>query len=303
MDKFQAIRFFLKLSETLSFKETAAYFRVPSSTVSRSIKALETELGVSLLERTTRQVRMTDAGAWYRGEVAAPMRSLVAADELAVAQSRAPAGTVRLTALSGYGDIKLLPILEQFRKSYPNIVCDVEFTDRYLDLSTGEVDVAIRATSDPPDYLVARRLHDNRWVLVASPAYLSRCGTPKTIADLENHAALPYRGPNGVAPWQALLHTGSLMTAPIKPILISNHGLMIRKAALSGEGIAFLPHWGVREALEQGELKEITLEEGKLVISAGPEMSMYLLYHPEKARLGKVRVLVDFLHEALQDRS
>ena len=122
MDKFQSIRFFLKLCETLSFKGTAAHFRVPGSTVSRSIKALEDELGVTLLERSTRQVRLTDAGAWYRGEVAEPMRAIIAADELADVQSKAPTGTVRLTAISGYGDIRLLPVLKEFRQAYPDII-------------------------------------------------------------------------------------------------------------------------------------------------------------------------------------
>ena len=300
MDKFQSIRFFLKLCDTLSFKDTAAYFHVPASKVSRSIKALEGELGVTLLERTTRQVRLTDAGAWYRGEVTGPMRAIIAADELADLQSKAPMGTVRLTALPGYGDIRLVSVLKEFRQAYPNIVCDVEFSDRYLDLSSGEVDVAIRATSAPPEYLVARKLHSNRFALVASPGYLRKHGVPGTIEELEQHAALPYRGPNGMSPWQAVEHDGGLRAVAIRPVLISNHGIMLREAALSGEGIAFLPEWGVAEAIQEGLLEEIRLSDAKLILSTTQEMSMYLLYHPEKARLGKVRVLVDFLAEALE---
>ncbi len=302
MEKLQAIRFFLKLGETLSFKGTAAYFGVPPSTVSRAIKALEADLGVTLVERTTRQVRLTETGNWYRGEVAAPVRALAAADEMVEAQSREPAGTVRLTALPGYGELRLFAVLERFRAMYPQIVCDVELTDRYLDLSTGDIDIALRATADPPDYLVARRLHPHRFVLVAAPGYLAQHGRPRTVAEVEEHAALGYRGPNGVYPWLAVRHTGEVVTVPRKVVLITNHGLLMLRAALAGEGLAFLPLWGVSKALAEGTLEQVTVEDARFVASTGSQMSILLLYHPKKARLGKVRAMVDFLMDALGDR-
>ena len=301
MNKLQAIRFFLTLSETLSFKKTAAHFGVPPSTVSRSIKALEDELGVKLVERTTRQVRLTETGHWYRCEVAAPMRALVNANDMAAAHSREPTGTVRITALPGYGELCLFPVLDEFRAAYPRIVCDVELTDRYLDLSTGDIDLALRATADPPEYLVARRLHPHHCVLVASPHYLAKNGRPERVEDIGGHAALAYRGPTHVYPWIALRSTGEVVTVPRHVVLITNHGFQLRRAALMGEGLAFLPSWGISEQLAEGSLEEISLEDARLVPSTGPEMSLFLLYDPAKARLGKVRALVDFLVEALSD--
>ena len=103
-----------------------------------------------------------------------------------------------------------------------------------------------------------------------------------------------------MSPWQAVLHDGGLKSLAIRPVLISNHGLMLREAALSGEGIAFLPEWGVSESIKEGLLEEITLRDAQLTLSTAEEMSMYVLYHPEKAKLGKVRVLVDFLAGALR---
>ena len=105
-----------------------------------------------------------------------------------------PRRTVRLTALPGYGDIRLFAVIERFREMYPRIVCDVELTDSYLDLSSGEIDVALRATDDPPDYLVAKKLHSHRFVMVASPDYLKKNGRPKMVADMAHHVALAYRG-------------------------------------------------------------------------------------------------------------
>ena len=261
MDKLKAIRFFLKLSETLSFKGTAAYFGVPASTVSRSLKALEEELGVSLLERTTRRNRLTEAGEWYRAEVAAPVRALAAADEIASTQSQAPKGIVRITALTGYGEQKLFPILKEFRKQYPQIVCDIELTDRYLDLSTGDFDIAIRATAEPPDYLVAKRLHCNRWVLIASPEYIQEHGCPKKYSEIETHKSLGYRGPRGVMQWLAARPSGEVSTISRQLSFITNHGIEILNAVLAGEGIAYLPFWGVSRYIQEGRLKEITLED------------------------------------------
>lgn len=301
MDKLRATQFFLKLSETLSFKRTAQHFGVPPSTVSRSIQALEGELGVRLVERTTRRVRLTETGAWYRGEIAGPLRALAAADALVDAQSREPTGTVRLTALPGYGESRLFGVLERFRKAYPRIVCDVELTDRYLDLSTGDIDLALRATADPPDYLVARRLHSHRFVLVASPAYLSKRGRPRTLAELEEHAAIAYRGPSGVTPWLAVRSGGEVARAARTPVLITNHGGLMFDACVAGEGLAFLPVWSVSEAIEAGIMEEVTLDDAHLVTSTGVELSLFLLYDSRRARLGKVRALADFLMAELAE--
>lgn len=301
MDKLQAIRFFLRLGETLSFKQTAIHFGVPPSTVSRSIKALESELGVTLVERTTRQVRLTETGDWYRGEVAAPLRALSAADEMAEAHSREPTGTVRLTALPGYGEVRLFTALDRFREAHPRIVCDVELTDRYLDLSTGDIDIALRATADPPDYLVARRLHSHRFVLVASPGYLAEHGRPHNLSDIGAHASLGYRGAGGVYPWHAVRREGEVVKTPRNLVLVTNHGLFLLRAALAGEGLAFLPLWGVSDALAAGSLEEVVLEDASLVPLTGPELSMFLLYHPKKARLGRVHAMVKFLTAELSE--
>lgn len=299
MDKLQAIRLFLKLAETLSFKGTAQHFGVPPSTVSRSIKALEAELGARLVERTTRRVRLTEAGEWYRAEVTGPLRALAAADALVDARSREAAGTLRITALPGYGEVRLFSVLQRFRAAYPHILCDVELTDRFLDMSTGDVDIAIRATAEPPEYLVARRLHAHRFVLVASPAYLAEHGRPRALAELAWHAAIAYRGPGGIFPWQAVRPDGEVVTVRRRVALVTNHPRLMLQATLAGDGLAFAPQWGVLEALADGALEEVALSDARLVSTTGPERSLFLLYHPKKARLGRVRAMVDFMLEAL----
>jgi len=217
------------------------------------------------------------------------------------ARAREVTGTLRITALPGYGEARLLAALARFRTAHPRVVCDLELTDRYLDLSTGDIDLAVRATADPPEYLIARRLHAHRFVMVASPNYLLDRGHPRTIADLQNHDAIVYRGPTGIPAWSALRPDGTLVQLPRTPVFISNHGSALLEEALAGHGLCVIPAWGVAPALADGSLVEITLEDGRLSLSRGSEMSIYLLYHPRKARLGKVRAAVAFLTAELKD--
>ena len=208
-------------------------------------------------------------------------------------------GTLHITALTGYGEQRLFPALEKFRIQHPKIICDVHLTDSYLDLSTGEVDIAIRATADPPEYLVAKRLHGNRWGLVASPRYIAKHGRPQSYSDIENHASIGFRGPRGLMPWLAKKTNGEVVEIARNPTFITNHGLQILHATIAGEGLSYLPIWGVSKSIAAGQLEEITLDNSEVIFSTGPEMSMYLLYDPSKARLGKMNAMVDFLRAEL----
>lgn len=298
MDKLRALRYFIKLADTLSFSETAAHFRVPSSSVSRRIRDLEEELGIELFHRTTRSVRLTDLGQLYFNDVSPAVRGIDLADDLVGEQSNDPSGLLRITAMPGYGEIMVLPALEELRCLYPEIVFDVDFTDQVIDLASNAMDIAIRASSTLPDYVVARRLTDHRFVLVASHDYLAKNGTPKTVADLELHKGLMYRGPSGVLKWRAQ-QDGLWKDANVRPTYISNHGPTLVKAARDGHGLAFLPRWGLVEHIESGELIELSFEGEQLTINGVDNAAVYLLYHPPKFRIKKIRVVVDHLVKVL----
>jgi DNA-binding transcriptional LysR family regulator len=119
------------------------------------------------------------------------------------------------------------------------------------------------------------------------------------VVDLVKYSALLYRSPRGITPWFAKQTSGKVGPVERTPKLISNNGFQLLRAALDDEGLAFLPLWGVSKEIEDGRLENITLEDSSLTIGAGEDLDMYMLYHPKKTRLGKVRVLVDFLLEAL----
>ena len=300
MDKLRALRYFDHLAKSLNFSVTAEHFRVPSSSVSRRIKDLERELGAALFERTTRTVRLTDLGKLYLREVSTALQSIEMADELVGAQSKSPSGLLRITAMPGFGERFVLPALEKLRGLYNNITFDVNLTDQVINLASNEVDIAIRAASNPPEQVVARRLGDHEFVLVTTPEYINANGTPTTSADLQEHTVFMYRTPNGVLDWLTK-RNGVWKPISLSPAYITNHGQSLLDSVISGRGIAFLPRWGVARDLKQKRLIEIDLEDGPLSTSGDAQFGLYLLYHPPKFRLQKIRVTVDFLLAELGD--
>ena len=298
MDQLRALRYFSKLAETLSFSETADYFRVPSSSVSRRIKDLEETLGVELFLRTTRSVSLTDLGVLYLTEIKTALQTIDIADEMCKAQSITPSGTVRITVMPGYAELYVLPAIDQMRTIYPDLEFDLNITDQTLSLSSNDADIAIRATSDLPGQVVARRLSKHNFILVASPDFINQNGKPQTSDDLNLFPIFMYRTPRGVLNWQAQKNQ-TWKDIELTPKYVSNHGQSLLESVVSGQGIALLPSWGVAKEISTGQLQEIELKDGRLSTSGDLKMNVYLLYHPPKFQLKKIRLTVDFLYREL----
>ena len=298
MDQLRALRYFSKLAETLSFSETADYFRVPSSSVSRRIKDLEETLGVELFLRTTRSVSLTDLGVLYLTEIKTALQTIEIADEMCKAQSISPSGTVRITAMPGYAELYVLPAIDRMRTLYPDLEFDLNITDQTLSLSSNDADIAIRATSDLPDQVVARRLSEHNFILVASPDFINQNGRPQTSDDLCKFPVFMYRTPHGVLNWQAKKNQ-TWKDIELTPRYVSNHGQSLLESVVRGQGMALLPSWGVEKEISTGQLQEIELEDGRLSTNGDVKMSIYLLYHPPKFQLKKIRLTIDFLYKEL----
>jgi DNA-binding transcriptional LysR family regulator len=282
------------LAKTLNFSETAGHFGVPSSSVSRRIKDLETDLGATLFVRTTRSVSLTDLGKLYLSEVTTALQSIDLADEIVMAQSAAPTGTIRITAMPGYAELYVFPALQRLRRLYPEIMFDLNITDQVLSLSSNDADIAIRAAAVLPDQVVARRLGGHNFVLVASPDYISEHGSPQRVDDLGDHPVFMYRTPRGVLNWQSLRNE-TWKTIDLVPKFVSNHGPSLMESVVEGRGFALLPIWAVAPELAEGRLQAIDLEDGPLSTSGDTRMAVYLIYHPPKFHLQKVKVTADFL--------
>ena len=298
MDKLRALQYLLKVADTLSFSQAAKAFGVPASSISRRVADLEAELGVELLHRTTRTVRLTEIGEVYLEQVRAGIAQLNDADDLVGRRGSTPSGTLRISAMPSYGRVLLMPALHDFSERYPDIVLDVQLSDALVDLGRDQIDIAIRGGRLPQDRVVARKLDPNRFVLAASPLYLQRMGTPRTPSDLQGHRALMYRGPNAVVKWQAQ-DDGAWREIPVTPAFISNDGTSLIAMACRHRGLVLLSEWGLKDPLRRGELVEVMLDR-PVGVSRGEEMGIYLLYLQTRYRAAKVRVAVEFLTRRLQ---
>jgi DNA-binding transcriptional LysR family regulator len=297
MDKLRALQYLVKVADTLSFSRAAKAFGVPASSISRRISDLEAELGVDLLHRTTRTVRLTEVGTLYLEQVRAGMAQLDDAEELVGQRSSTPSGTLRISTMPGYGQLLLMPALQDFCERYPDIVLDVHLSDALVELGRDQIDIAIRGGRQPQDRVVARKLDPNRFILAASPQYLAQAGTPRTLDDLVGHRALMYRGPNAVIKWQGLDEDG-WRELPMAPAFISNDGASLIAMARRHRGLVLLSEWGLKSYLGSGELVQVTLDQ-PVSVGRGGESGIYLLYLQTRYRIPKVRVAVEFLVERL----
>lgn len=298
MDRLRALHYLLKVADTLSFSGAARAFGVPASSISRRIADLEAELGVELLHRTTRTVRLTEIGAAYLEPVRAGLAQLQDAEEMLAQRSRKPSGVLRVSAMPSYGQLLLLPALQEFNARYPDIVLDVHLSDALVELGRDQIDLAIRGGRQPQDRVVARKLDDNRFRLAASPKYLKKRGKPHTLADLEQrHHALLYRGPHALLKWQGLDEEG-WRELSIPAAFISNDGGSLLAQAQANRGLVLLPEWGLKPYFERGELLPVEMDQA-VSISRGAEAGIYLLYLQARYQVPKVKVAVEFLVERL----
>jgi len=302
MDKMRALNYFQMVAKSKSFSQAAKHFAVSPSSISRRIQDLETELGVALLHRTTRAVRLTELGTLYLEKIQPAIQQLALADEMLSEHSNSPSGHIRITANNGYGRFRLLPALKKLRRQYPELVIDLELSDQVANMMLEDVDFAIRSTSNLPERTVARKLAENRFLLVASPNYLARYGTPRHLTELQEHRTLLYRSPQRILHWQAKTEKG-WQEVQTNASMISNIGDMLLEEAVCGAGIALLPDWGLSSAFETGELVELVLDDATVSVSRSPRLGMYLLYHRPKYQLQKIRIVADFLLSELTEKT
>lgn len=226
-----------------SFTEAARELGVPASTLSRKVSALEERLGVRLLERTTRQLRLTDAGELYYERCARLSREAEEADHSVMALQTSPRGTLRVTAPPFFAESNLAPVIAEYGRRCPDVQLVMILADRLVDLVAEGFDLAIRVAAGFSDSsLVLRRIGKTSAVLCASPDYLQRRGAPHSLADLDQHSAVGYSfEAGGEFFWRFLDDEGKLVQKSITPRLVVNSFWLTRELCRSGEGLAMLP--------------------------------------------------------------
>jgi DNA-binding transcriptional LysR family regulator len=269
------------------FTAAASALGLQKSTVSRMVARLEARLGVRLLLRTSRQVSVTEAGRSYVERCAQGLRLLEAA-ESDVEPVEAPVGTVRLTAVPDFAQVFLAPLLGEFSRAFPQVHVELVLTTRVVDLIEERVDLAIRSGPLPDSSLVARRVGLARRFLVASPAYLSAHGRPRTVDELSRHACLGYRTLDGVASWRLFTRAGA-RNVKVKARLSADDFEVLQTWALDGLGIAMLPGFVCEAAVAEGHLVPL------LKRAIDDEVPLFLVHPAGRHLPARVKVLQDFL--------
>ncbi|TAF54992.1 MAG: LysR family transcriptional regulator [Oscillatoriales cyanobacterium] len=291
MDRLEQMRAFTQVVTSGGFAAAARELGVSRSAVSKLVIALENHLGVQLLHRSTRVVSPTEMGlAFY--ERCVEMLTNWEEAERSVRQFHAePKGTLRINAPMTFGAMHLAPAIADFMAQYPDLRVQLTLNDRFIDPIEEGFDVTVRiAEPQPTSVLLVQPLGSAARLLCASPAYLSRHGTPTHPQDLRDHSCLYYGHIASSRTVWTLTGADGEHTVAVQGSLCSNNGEALMHGAIRGLGIALLPRFIIDRAIEAGALT-IVLPDYR-----SPDLAIEVLYPVSRHLSTKIRLLVDFLH-------
>ena len=272
MDRFKTIDSFVRVAIAGSFSAAAKQLGMSRALVSLHVTDLEKRLGVRLLNRTTRSLTLTEVGASYL-EYCQRMLAEMNEQESSITQlQKEPRGSLKVAAPKSFGTLYLSDAVVSFSARYPNIQLSLileDYSFRAYDFVEQGLDVAVRLGDLPDSTLVARKIATLQWIVCASPKYLAHHGEPKTPADLGKHTCLAHVNldPNDRS-WR--LHSSDhVISVKISGAFSSNSALVLRKAALAGLGIGYLPLYCIEEDLKTGALRQAA---AKLLAAAAPDL-------------------------------
>lgn len=269
MDRLSNIAAFVHVAEAGGFAAAAKRLHLANSVVSKRVKDLEDDLGVRLLHRTTRQVRLTDAGYRYLEHARRLLYELEEVEAQLRAQNETPMGDLRVSAPVSFGVRYLGPAIAQYIDKYPGVSVRLTLHDRLVDLQTEDFDLAIAIGTLESPTLITRKLADSRRIVVGSPDYFNKHGRPTRPQELEHHNCMSYSNLHEGKSWPFLIG-GRRWLQPVSGRFSANNGLLLLEATLSGCGLAILPTFLAGPHVLRGEL-EIVLaefEEPSLTIQA-----------------------------------
>ncbi|GAB3470053.1 LysR family transcriptional regulator [Massilia terrae] len=285
------LEFFVLLARHGSLSAAARALDITPPAASKRLAQMEQRLGVQLVQRTTRSISLTSEGEAYLRHAARILAEIREMEDAVSSGRDAPRGLLRVNATLGFGRTTVAPLISQFVKRHPEVEVQVEVTDRPVDLVESGFDLAIRFGTLPDRRLNARRILSNRRFLCASPKYLERYGTPKTLADLASHRCIIHRQNDdayGIWRFSRRDHTE---VVKVHGSLSSNDGDIVLGWALDGHGILIRSEWDAARFLESGRLRRV-LPEFEL-----PSADLFVYYASRAKQPARTRAFIDFLVE------
>lgn len=295
-DRFDGVQLFVEVVEAGGFAKAGERLSLTRSAVGKAIARLEDRLGVQLFQRTTRTQSLTPDGQQYYERCLRAIDELREGETLLENGRREVAGRLRVTLPVLFGRHCVAPILRSCARQHPGLELELHFSDRQVDMIAEGFDLAVRnGRLGTGSALHARRLVSLRKVLCASPAYLAERGEPRTLADLAGHDLLPYwRNDHGLV-WQLPDAKGVLVNVPVASRLRFDDLEVIADAAVEGMGLAWLPHWLIRERMQRGELVELWADR------PGAVMECHVVWPATQHQPLRSRLAIDALVAGLEN--
>lgn len=293
MDRLEAMQVFVQVAERESFAEAARRLGLTPARVTRAVAALEQRCGTRLLQRTTRVVRLTDAGSLYLAQCKQILQAIDDAEALAASSQRDLRGQLSLTAPVLFGQLHVAPVLLAFLRQHPKVTTRVTFADQVLDMFDQHVEVAVRIGHLPDSGLTAVRVGTVRRVVVAAPSYLRAHGTPDTPEALRDHALIAVSVAGALQAWSFSVD-GKLESRPMSPRMMLNSGELAIAAARAGHGLTKVYSYQVVEEVREKRLR---------VVLAGFETApvpVHVVYVDGRTASRRVRSFVEFAVEQLR---
>jgi len=290
MDRIEAMQTFVTVADLQGFAPAARKLGLSPPAVTRLIASLEERLGTRLLQRTTRKVALTDAGARYLERIRRILADIEEAELAAESERTRPAGRLVISAPVGFGRLHVSPVMSAYLNRYPEVSGELRLEDRTVSLVEDGVDLAVRIGQLPDSSLVARQVGDMRRIVVASPAYLKAHGEPKTPEALTHHQIIQFGGSALTADWR-FARDGEEFRINVTPRFTSNVADAAIQYALAGGGLTRVLAYQAADAIKRGRLK-IVLQ--KFEIAALP---IHIVYPTSRLLSAKVRAFIDLVVE------
>ncbi|GGQ04579.1 LysR family transcriptional regulator [Shewanella litoralis] len=280
----------LTVVDSGGFSAAADTLNIQVARVSRAVSKIEQQLGVTILNRTTRRIELTDEGRQFVESVRTGLLQLQRAEDELVKRGELPQGRLRVDAASPFVFHQLVPLMQDFRQAYPDIMLELTSNEGYVDLLEKRTDVAIRIGKLNDSTLYARPLGKSALYIVASPAYIARRGAPQKVADLSGHELLGFTEPKALNRWPL---KGS---EEITPSISSSNGETLRQLALSGNGIACLSGFMINDDLAAGRLVTL-LNQDKINVSDREQVNA--MYYKSSTVARRISAFIEFIQPRL----
>ena len=296
MDRFEAMRTLVAAIDGGSLSAASRALNVPLPTVSRRVSDLEAMLGSQLVVRTSRKLLLTEAGTAYLASARRVLGELAEAERAASGEYRAPRGELLVTAPILFGQLNIAPIVYGFLSAYPEVSVRLILSDNSIDLVGHHMDVAIRIGCLPDSALVARRVGELRWVVCASPEYLSRRGEPSEPAELPNHDCIAFEEFQRYREWPFIDASGAACLVTIDARFSTNTAEGVTGGAAAGLGIARVLSYQAVDSVRDGKLVPI------LSAFARQQMPVHIVHAAHQQQPLKLRAFLEFVAPRLQQR-